>query len=124
LLFGSYTGENRQPAVDLLDDKVLNDFETEREYVNVEFLFTNYTLIHLGFHSSELNVTPFNECASLIDNSTPILSCLARAMLKQEREANDLIYRRLVITEDDVIYEISEGWVMRDNITVTELKLK
>ena len=98
------------------------DGDNTDDVVSIEFLVANYSFTHLSFHSSELNVKPYSECASLIDSTTPVLYKICTTLLKQENECKEKIYRRFLITEDDVIYEISKGWLMKNAITVSEVK--
>lgn len=115
LVFGGYHASECESLTEAFVD------DEDRDSVTVEFLISNYSFTQLAFHSSELNVKPFEACASLVDSSTPILYQIATALLKQERESKSVIYRRFLITSDDVIFEISKGWLTKNAITVTRL---
>ena len=117
-VFSNYEGGGDLSLRDNLID------EEDSDVVDVEFLVSNYSFTHLAFHSTELNISPYEKCASLVDASTAILYHICTAMLKQEKESNTVIYRRFIITADDVAYEISDGWLSKNAITVSNVKIK
>jgi len=99
----------------------LEDSEDD-DILPIQYISKWYSLTYLNAHSSEIGIDPFEKAgSSLIASENPLMHKLAMDIYKQQLNLEDFtVAHSLVITTDDVVYEIHRGLIGKDFFTVSK----
>ena len=116
---GPYTSAYRRYEEKILDSLMemdelpssLNSILNEKE-TNHTFLPVNYSLTFIKLLDKELNINLKEQPLVIREEAKPFLNNLAKSLFAQKNEFNKGTLYDLLITEDNVIYQIREGYLM------------
>lgn len=97
--------------------------ETENPLLKINFINHLYSFTNLTVESSELGIEPYSECASsILEYEHPLMYEIVTSMFSQDRDIERVCLHNLIITADDVIYEVQKGLIGSDIYTINYWK--
>jgi len=93
--------------------------DSENPLVKVNFINHSYSITYLTVESQELGIKPFDECASaVLEYEHPLMFKIITGIFSQDREIDRECLHNLIVTSDDVIYEVQKGLIGSDIFTI------
>lgn len=94
--------------------------ESNNPLVKVNFINHSYSITYLSVENSEMAIEPYSECASsILEYEHPLLYKIVTGIFKQDKEIDHECLHNLIVTSDDVVYEVQRGIIGTDIITIS-----
>jgi len=105
-----------------LDECCLFD-DDENSLIKVNVINHSYSITCLSVEDHELGIEPFSECASsILEFEHPLMYKIVTGIFNQDREIDHSCLHNLIVTADDVVYEVQKGLIGTDIITINHWK--
>lgn len=99
----------------LMDD---HDFESN---VVINFIDQQFSFTFINVEDFELEIKPFEDCASsIIEDQQPLMYKIVSGIFNQDRDIEHDCLHNLIITSDNVIYEVQKGLVGNNFFTINK----
>lgn len=97
--------------------------ESHNPNVKVNFINHSYSITYLSVQDSEIGIEPFSECASaILETEHPLMYEVVSGIFNQDKEIDNESLHNLIVTADDVIYEVQKGIIGTDIYTICHWK--
>lgn len=110
----------RPDEVENFRESLMDDRDLESKVV-INFINQTYSLTFVNVENFELEIKPFDDCASsIIEEHQPLMYKIVSGIFTQDRDTDRECLHNLIITADDVIYEVQKGLIGNNFFTINK----
>lgn len=104
----------------VLQNMLMDESELENKPV-INFIAQNFSFTFVNVEDYELGIKPFDDCASsIIEEQHPLMYKIVSGIFNQDRDIERECLHNLIITSDNVIYEVQKGLVGNNFFTINK----
>lgn len=107
------------PNLDAKEGDECIDEEAINPLVKVNYINHSYSITYLTVENQELGIEPYDNCGSaVLESEHPLMYKIITGIYNQDRDIDHDCLHNLIVTSDDVIYEVQKGLIGNDIFTI------